>query len=1504
MEQAFDTALTVAKEVLDHINSAADAFAPLKAITSPALKIYEKCKEFKDNQKQWRELGERVLKQLACVMVLMPKEANPSRKELQYSTSELETELNKILEHVEDAQKGGRFARYKKFKFGKNSKVEEDMKKFDDALERFKTRLNIITVLDVGEVKSILSKNMDVDKLLHDISSLFQEQVATIRVDIQEARNHIVSHMDTNKVVETLPYSEGVSFHPRDGCWPGTRHKLLEDIDVWISEFDASGAVQVYWLVDVGGSGKTAIAHSVSKKAFEKGQLVTSFFFNQCKNKENAERLISTIARDLASLDPKIATAMALLLEGEGKRFLRSAPPALQFKELILAPSVVSLYPTDRPILIVIDGLDEADDQDYINILTEEVPKLPGMFRFFITSRPRPEIVRSLSSVSVISKHDILIKEEDNMNDVELYIRKRLDEIAKQDPMSADWPGEDHSRQLVHDAEGLFQWAFTVMEFLSRCLDKKKVLRDVLDMRAPATVEAKLDHLYTTILNVCPWDDEGFVHGYQQFMGTVIAAKESLSVSTIQHLHKDPVPDAATILKYLAALLLGTYTSGEPTQLIHLTVREFLVDRSAREFHTARFHLGETLHSAVLAERCLEIINQDLNPDSHDLGFMSVTEEAKDLPLMRPQELSGALYYACRFWAVHLVDVDIPTASTIEALRQFSSTRLRFWVDLMVALHDFQPLDKVRLWLELHAPNEPELLEQLCDRKLGNDLRRLAHKLEMNERWEEACAAASESVAILRHGFSYDPDDVKADLAYAEFGLSNHLFSFGKKTEAMAHLEEAVKLQDAVVRDATSRVDLLHALKYLAAFVHVNAIRLSEMNRPAEALRGIDTVVQLYSTMPRDDSYPRDLVAALNTLSGRLSDVGRREEALSAIQRAVQLCRDSAPSNPQVSTSLQATSLETPSVHLSSVGHYEEASLLATSLENLSLRLSSVGQYEEAMRAIEEALTVKGTLAQPSTLTELKNQSDDFHNLADSLSDLGRHTEALAEINKSVAIRRKLVKSKPGVYETDLAIVLADMSQHLIQVGGKDAALSAAEEAVKLGRQSDRKLPGVYAGTLAKLLITNSKALFHLNRFVEALALNREAADLLRPLAEKEPAVYNEFYATVLNNLFTSANNAGEEQEGLDALEEAVKIRRELAAERPDVFNAHLASSLNNLSLALSQLGKQDEALSAIREAIDLRRDLAKKLPRAYKGLLAKSIFNLGVLLRGEREEEEENALVQIDAAVKLAEEVAAELPEGINDLLATFVQTQGEILFVLGRMEDSAQPHQRCLELSRELTSSQPGLWEASYSQALHRCYAVLWRLDRHEEALAVAEEAIGALRRASGDEAYPQQLSSPLADYLERSARCLAPLGRDEEALTAMKEALTYRRALAGAGEEDADEHLAECLMNNALLHRRLGQRSEAEALEKELTQPMIFYIPVRQDSGEDDAEAEQGAEHAEAEQGEGDAEGEQGEEHAEAEHGEEQTEAEHGEEHAEAGQAEDAETEQAEDAEGVPA
>jgi hypothetical protein len=144
-----------------------------------------------------------------------------------------------------------------------------------------------------------------------------------------------------------------------------------------------------------------------------------------------------------------------------------------QFEELISKPS--SLLPSDKPLVIIIDTLDEcAEHLDILlKILWNGVPKLSGMFCFFITSQPTPELNQHLSGRPHILCRFLDVNEQSNLTGIDLYISHCLCKIFK---AKGKQPDAVLVEAFLVVTEGLFIWASTIILYLRGAFDPGSAL--------------------------------------------------------------------------------------------------------------------------------------------------------------------------------------------------------------------------------------------------------------------------------------------------------------------------------------------------------------------------------------------------------------------------------------------------------------------------------------------------------------------------------------------------------------------------------------------------------------------------------------------------------------------------------------------------------------------------------------------------------------------------------------------------------------------------------------------------------------------------------------------------------------------------------------------------------------------------------------------------------------------------------------------------------------------
>ena len=208
---------------------------------------------------------------------------------------------------------------------------------------------------------------------------------------------------------------------------------------------------------------------------------------------------------------------------------------------------------------------------------------------------------------------------------------------------------------------------------------------------------------------------------------------------------------------------------------------------------------------------------------------------------------------------------------------------------------------------------------------------------------------------------------------------------------------------------------------------------------------------------------PGEQARRWNNLAARLSEVGRRGEALGAIQEAVDLRRGLAQAAPDAFT---------PN--------------LAMSLNNLATRLSEVGRRGEALGAIQESVELYRGLARAAPDAFTPDLAASLNNLATRLSEVGRRGEALGAIQEAVELYRGLAQAAPDAFTPDLAMSLNNLATLLSEVGRRGEALGAIQESVELYRGLAQAAPDAYAGRLETSLRVLTGILDEMDRAEEA----------------------------------------------------------------------------------------------------------------------------------------------------------------------------------------------------------------------------------------------------------------------------------------------------------------------------------------------------------------------------------------------------------------------------------
>lgn len=255
-------------------------------------------------------------------------------------------------------------------------------------------------------------------------------------------------------------------------CDPDTRTSILDTIYDWTSRPKASPTCV---LVGRAGSGKSAIARSVSENLANHQKLAASFYFNRqeiaCSSKD---LLVTTIAYQLATSVRGLKSPISDVITKDPT--ILKANFATQLRALLVEPlqslPVVEYGPS---MVIIIDGLDEckdyADVVHLITTLTDSESTLHFPLRFLVTTRPEPSIPISFEQPERPVTLNFCLDDFDADADIHLFLERKLRYIALEHPNMSDvplpWPSNEELVSLVAKSEHLFIYASTVVKFVA-----------------------------------------------------------------------------------------------------------------------------------------------------------------------------------------------------------------------------------------------------------------------------------------------------------------------------------------------------------------------------------------------------------------------------------------------------------------------------------------------------------------------------------------------------------------------------------------------------------------------------------------------------------------------------------------------------------------------------------------------------------------------------------------------------------------------------------------------------------------------------------------------------------------------------------------------------------------------------------------------------------------------------------------------------------------------------
>ena len=441
-------------------------------------------------------------------------------------------------------------------------------------------------------------------------------------------------------------------------CDEDTRIDILSDIRMWV--YDTSSKSQNFlWLTGDPGSGKSTIAASIARECERTGILWAQFFISR-NNADTTEpkSYFPTIARQLCNHIPDSDVTLEIHDALKEDPFLMDDISADQASKLFIdALEVASKLDPERPIVVVIDGLDETS-RPRLRIAADIFSKLFAKLRcrnakVFISSRTEDDIQKPFSKAFDVKhvKHIHLDTSDDSsIRDVSIFLRRRIGEIVENNDLNwEEWPGKARMQLLCARASGLFIWAATVVKFFQEQIGTMgmECLNYLLDAFT-AEGMGDINALYGAALQLVYKDQTNSwaFETFRRIVGCIAVLHEPLCLAEIDDL-LDLRQDASRarvdiqhfVRRLRTVLVVGSDSIDSRTiPRLHKSFFEFITSEHA----DIRFRVDPTVSNGELAMRCL-----------HQLAGLRAKRVSTNSLAKVVEPLPAGLGYALQFGFLH-----------------------------------------------------------------------------------------------------------------------------------------------------------------------------------------------------------------------------------------------------------------------------------------------------------------------------------------------------------------------------------------------------------------------------------------------------------------------------------------------------------------------------------------------------------------------------------------------------------------------------------------------------------------------------------------------------------------------------------------------------------------------------------------------------------------------------------------------------------------------------------
>lgn len=416
------------------------------------------------------------------------------------------------------------------------------------------------------------------------------------------------------------------------------REWINRKVEEWL-ENDNS---KVFFITAEAGYGKSAISTHLG----ENNSSCCSVFFCQYDtlSTKDPKQMLKTLIYDLST---QIEEYKHYLRKYNLSEEIAKLDEAGMFKKLIL--NILNKIENDKKYFIVIDGLDEAYDENNNNKIIDLIAKyfneLPSYIKVIITSRPNQNVLRTLCEFNPI---ELNVNDENNLNDLRQYIRNKTTNIS-----------DEQIELLLNKSEG------NILYLKNIKLEEKNFSVDEIEKLPQGISSFYLQNFKRLFSNIDEYEEK-----YLNFVSLLTISKIAIHENLIKQLLNLSDRNFNKIKEIFGSLL--KFDKGY-VSFYHKSLYDWLFDRNKSHTYAADIEIqNNTLEKLWNIYWEDKIYDSELKYEELLYNISKELKEVNKLNILNSDIFFHKKYLNLFNRQLELIDV-VPKALNLEIIEKFES---------------------------------------------------------------------------------------------------------------------------------------------------------------------------------------------------------------------------------------------------------------------------------------------------------------------------------------------------------------------------------------------------------------------------------------------------------------------------------------------------------------------------------------------------------------------------------------------------------------------------------------------------------------------------------------------------------------------------------------------------------------------------------------------------------------------------------------------------------------